>query len=77
LKLAPQVDQEAGPFTCFFSTAGGWGTFTLRRDRLEIDLREGELKIDTLQLTRAGETRTLQPGLVCRAGKLTTILLKG
>ncbi len=77
LKLAPQVDPEAGPFTCFFSTASGWGTFTLRWDRLEIDLREGELKIDTLQLTCAGKTQILQPGLVCRAGKLTTIPLKG
>ena len=75
LKLAPQLETQA--FTCFFSTASGWGTFTLRRNRLEIDLCEGELAINKLHLTRLGKTQVLHPGLVCRAGKLTTIPLKG
>ncbi len=74
LKLAPQLETQA--FTCFFSTARGWGTFTLRQDRLEIDLEEGELAIDTLQLTRGGRTQTLHLGLVCRAGERRLISLK-
>ncbi len=62
LKLAPQLETQA--FTCFISTASGWGTLTLRRNRLEIDLREGELAIDELHLIRARQN----PGPSSRAG---------
>jgi uncharacterized protein (DUF608 family) len=75
LFLAPRIETE--PFTCFFSTASGWGTFTLRADRFEVQLVAGELAIDTMRITRRGQFINLHPALVIRAGEETSISLAG
>ena len=74
LTLAPALD--ADPFTCFFSTATGWGTLTLRADRLEVQLAAGELVVSTLRVTRRGQTTVLRPNLILRAGGPATIPLE-
>lgn len=73
LTLAPRFDLD--PFTCFFSTASGWGTLTLCSDRLEINLSAGELVVDTLQITRAGHSTTYHLHLTARADGPLTVLL--
>lgn len=75
LYLAPKLDLEE--FTCFFSTASGWGTFTLYPKRLEIQLEEGKLALDTLQLTWRGRTYQLHPRLEVQGGKKAVIRLEG
>jgi hypothetical protein len=76
LTLAPRLDTEPF-FTCFFSTASGWGTLTLCATRLEIWLVAGELTIDTLRVTRRGKSFTLNPGLTVHAGRKTSIPFSG
>lgn len=73
LNLAPRAAKR--PFTCFFSTASGWGTFTLHPDRLEIDLCEGSLVMDTLTVSVSGEEKTFCPGTTAQAGERKTIVL--
>jgi uncharacterized protein (DUF608 family) len=67
LTIAPRLAVE--PFTCFFSAASGWGTFTVDDDSLELWLREGELAVETLRLTRASRQLIMHPGLMVRAGE--------
>jgi hypothetical protein len=73
LTVAPAIDTEH--FRCFFSTATGWGTFSLRENRLEIRLREGKLAVETLQVTFGSQTVTLHPDLTVRAGERKSIKL--
>jgi uncharacterized protein (DUF608 family) len=75
LTLDPRLETE--PFTCFFSTASGWGTLTLRRNRLEVRLAAGELTIDTLQVRRGSRTVTLHPALTFHAGEKKSIRWSG
>jgi hypothetical protein len=44
LRLAPQLPRR--PFKTFFSTASGYGTMTLEKKRLVIEMVEGELGVD-------------------------------
>ena len=71
LVLAPA--EQAESFRCFFSTASGWGTLILSADRLEIRLAEGELRVDTLQVTWRGQSITFQPGVKLSAKKKLSI----
>jgi non-lysosomal glucosylceramidase len=73
LFLSPRLPDR--PFTCFFSTASGWGTFTLTGAQLEINLVEGQLEIDHLDFQ--GEERVIQKniGIVVRAGEPERLLL--
>jgi hypothetical protein len=75
LSIAPRLETE--PFTCFFSSASGWGTFTLRADRLEVRLAAGKLQVGTLHVARLGKTITILPNLTIRAGEETSIPLSG
>jgi uncharacterized protein (DUF608 family) len=75
LMIEPRL--EVDPFTCFFSTASGWGTFSLQAGRLEIRLAEGCLAVDTLRVNQAGRTTVLHPGITARAGEVTIIYLSG
>jgi len=75
LTVAPAIDNKH--FRCFFSTATGWGTLSLRGNRLEVRLREGKLIVDTLQVTCGSQTVTLYPGLTIRAGERKSIKLTG
>ncbi len=73
LRLAPRL--ETDPFTCFFSTASGWGTFTVRAGRLEVRLEAGELCVDTLQVAFLGKSSTVRPGLTIHAGECQSFTL--
>lgn len=67
LRLAPAIEQEA--FRCFFSTASAWGSISLKKNQVEIRVQEGALVVDVLEITRAGRTTTLAPGVTIEAGK--------
>jgi hypothetical protein len=75
LTLAPRL--EADPFTCFFSTASGWGTFTLSADWLEVRLAAGELAVDELQVMHGSQTITLRPALTIHADEVKSIQFSG
>lgn len=60
-------------FTCFFSTATGFGTLTLAERDLTVDLTEGELRVDTLRLTRGGKQKRIDAGIHAVAGKRVKI----
>ena len=73
LTVAPVTD--ANHFRCIFSTATGWGTFSLRGNRLEVRLREGRLVVDKLHVTFGSLSVILHPGLIIRAGQRKFIKL--
>jgi uncharacterized protein (DUF608 family) len=75
LSLDPRLDLE--PFSCFFSTASGWGKLVLYLDRLEVHMIEGELTVDTLHVSWQNRIWTLQPRMTFYAGKSASILLSG
>jgi hypothetical protein len=60
-------------FKSFFSTATGYGTITLSKNKLRLDLLEGHLAVDTLYLTRGKKTRQIDWGVVARAGEKTVL----
>jgi len=43
LYISPKL--EARPFTCFFSTASGWGTVTVGEETVEVKVVEGSLEV--------------------------------
>jgi len=59
LIIAPAI--PTSPFCCFFSTASGWGTFTMHVRSLEINLISGELEVETLKVTLNDQPFTLHP----------------
>jgi uncharacterized protein (DUF608 family) len=65
LWFAPRL--EARPFRTFFSTAAGFGSITLDRGVLRIELDEGELPLERLVLG-AAEPKTLPWKVVVKAG---------
>lgn len=71
LTLAPRLPEA--PFRCFFCTASGWGTLTLHQETLEVHVIEGELRVDTLQITRGDRQITRQPGVTVLAGEVRTL----
>jgi uncharacterized protein (DUF608 family) len=75
LSFGPRLAAPA--FRCFFSTATGWGTVTLKTkaNELRIDVVEGELAVDTLRLTTGGREREVAAGVVAKPGKPAVIAL--
>ncbi len=71
LWFGPKLNEKR--FTSFFSTATGFGTVTLTDKALTIDLVEGELEVDTLQLTRNGKRQRIRKQIKAVSGKRTTI----
>jgi hypothetical protein len=71
LTVAPKLDCE--PFQCFFSTATGWGSLTLKGDQLAIRLVEGSMEVEKLICTWGGKTVILMPRVTARAGRRTVI----
>jgi hypothetical protein len=71
LRLNLQLNPEG--FKAFFSTASGWGTFSIQGGKLMVELYEGELQIDKLYITIGGEERIHNPGVLARAGETTVI----
>jgi uncharacterized protein (DUF608 family) len=72
LTLAPQL--AARPFTCFFSTASGWGTLSLVEDALVVRLEEGCLDLEQVSVTAEGKTLRATPH-VCAMPGTTRIAL--
>lgn len=64
LIFAPKL--KATSFASLFSTATGWGVITLDARNIRIEVIEGELAIDKLVLTHAGETRALDWNITVR-----------
>ncbi|MEM5775177.1 MAG: GH116 family glycosyl hydrolase, partial [Anaerolineaceae bacterium] len=73
LWLAPRLEMDA--YETFFSTAGGWGTLRLADNQLTIDLCEGSLRVDHLQVEWRGQRVALRPVLMVSAGHPVTIEL--
>ncbi len=75
LYISPAIEQDI--FTCFFSTASGWGVFTLTEQNLIVELAFGELFIENLFVTIHGQTISIHPEVHVHAGEKTTIDLHG
>lgn len=60
-------------FTTFFSTATGFGTITMTEQNLIIELVEGSLDIEHINLIRDGEALEIDKTVEAVAGKRTTI----
>jgi hypothetical protein len=71
LRISPRLNPDG--FKAFFSTASGWGTFSIQGGKLVVEMSEGELQIDEVQITIAGEERVKKSGVVARAGEATVI----
>jgi uncharacterized protein (DUF608 family) len=71
LNLSPKLQNDR--FKTFISTATGFGTLTLTKTQLTIDLTEGELEIDKLTLN--GKQVKLTQNIHANATKRTTIRL--
>jgi uncharacterized protein (DUF608 family) len=71
LWLGPKLDRLS--FCIFFSTASGWGTLTVTKSAVAVQLTEGTLAVDTLHLTRDGKQQALPWGVVARAGKAAVL----
>lgn len=66
LWFGPKV--EARPFKSFFSSASGFGTITLDRRSLRIDIIEGELSVERVSLTMGSKTQTIEWKTTTRPG---------
>jgi hypothetical protein len=65
---------ERNPFRVFFSTASGYGTIALiDQMKLEIELLEGQLAVDRLQVAVGGQVWETEPAVVARAGTTVTL----
>jgi hypothetical protein len=71
LRLDPQLNPEG--FKVFFSTASGWGTLSIQGNELRLELIEGELQIDEVQITIGGEKRLIRPAVLARSGETSVI----
>ena len=60
-------------FKAFFSAASGFGTISISKGRVIIEMVEGVLAVENLYLTRGGRTRKICLGITAKAGKKTTI----
>jgi hypothetical protein len=57
LWVGPQLNTR--PFRTFFSTASAYGSISLERDSIRIQLLEGELLLEKVVLTEGTQSRTL------------------
>ena len=73
LWFGPRLAQR--PFRTFFSTAGAFGTITLDRHALTIDVIEGELRVETVELTIGGSNRTININLTATPDRAAAINL--
>ncbi len=70
LWLGPRT--QAAEWRTFFSTASGFGTIALSAQTLTIEIIEGELQVETLHLTRNGESRRIALNAVIAPGQKLT-----
>jgi hypothetical protein len=73
LRFSPKLNPT--DFRVFFSTARGWGTIRLQEKTLFIEMMEGEMAVDLIEITFNGETLVLEPHATAREGKVTSIPL--
>ncbi len=73
LFLAPKLAKD--PFRTFFSTATGYGTITVSKRAVAIEMVEGELSVGAVRLTRDGKMRTMPWDVVARAGQKAELRL--
>jgi uncharacterized protein (DUF608 family) len=71
LWFGPKLDQR--PFSVFFSTASAHGTIALTKTRLTIDVLEGQLAIDRIELNLGGSLSKIAAKAVVKAGKPVSI----
>lgn len=62
------------PTLPFFSTAGGFGVLSLKGSQLSVEMVEGELALDHVELTKG--KLILSPGVVAKAGKPCVFALR-
>ncbi len=67
LKIGPKVDPHN--FEIFFSTARGWGIIRLTKEELLVELIEGELALNVIQVCVDGETFTFEPNITAHEGQ--------
>jgi uncharacterized protein (DUF608 family) len=73
LKLHPRLEQPE--ITVFFSTASAWGTVCVSDGTLSINVREGELQIDEIDLVLDGESKTIRADVAASSHTITDISL--
>jgi len=73
LVLQPRL--APGNYKTFFSSVTGWGTISVLADQVVVEMSEGELIIDHLQLTRYGRLHRQSPGITARSGAAAVIEL--
>jgi uncharacterized protein (DUF608 family) len=66
LKLAPKLARQ--PFEIFFSTASGWGTVVIENLKVEVQMCEGELAVDRIELTLDEKIHRKSVDQVARVG---------
>ena len=71
LWFGPKLKEKR--FTTFFSTASGFGTITLTDSALTIDMVEGELDVQTIELKVNGKRRRIRKAVRAVAGKRATV----
>lgn len=72
LKLHPKIDFQN--FNFFFSTASGWGTIEIEKNKkIIIEMIEGELIIDTIEIEFDGRTITFKPNVIANKSKKTVL----
>jgi len=74
LWFGPRLNRR--PFKTFFSTATGFGTISLTKHQLMIDLVEGGLDADKILLTVDGKTKRIEKKIRARAGRECTVPLE-
>jgi uncharacterized protein (DUF608 family) len=74
LWLGPKMHEDR--FKTFFSTATGFGTISLTKTKLTIEMVEGKLDADRLVLTRDGKTQQIETKIRARSGEKCTVALK-
>lgn len=73
LEFAPK--QNAGRFSCFFSTASAFGTISLSGSSVEINVIEGSLTVATLRVQSSGATTERPWNTTITAGKPQSLSL--
>ena len=75
LWFAPRL--AAGPFRCFFSAQGAWGTVALDSKRLTIAVEEGELAVSKVVVGSGKQQVTIEQSALVKAGSPLGIPLPG
>jgi uncharacterized protein (DUF608 family) len=67
LWFGPKLDKR--PFAVFFSTASAHGTISLDKKHLTVDVLEGQLAIDKIELISGGRLQEIEANSVVKPGK--------